>query len=76
MRSTHFRRTINSAKSILAGIYSKTPESTDYTFLINVNDLAEDYMFPNNLDCPYFAEMLKIFPMRNLHNKKNEYIQR
>ena len=32
-------------------------------------------MFPNNLDCPYFAEMLKIFPMRNLHNKKNEYIE-
>jgi hypothetical protein len=75
MRSSHYRRTINSAKSILAGIYSKAPESQENSFIININNLTEDYIFPNHLDCPHFAEMHKFLTKLSLYNNHKEYIE-
>ena len=75
MRSSHYRRTINSAKSVLAGISSKSPESQENSFIININNLTEDYIFPNHLDCPHFAEMHKFLTKLSLYNNHKEYIE-
>ena len=75
MRSSHYRRTINSAKSVLAGIYSESPESRENSYIINIHDLTEDYIFPNHLDCPHFSEMHKFLNMLNLYSQNKEYIE-
>ena len=59
----------------MAGIYAKAPESEDNSFIINVNNLHEDYIFPNHLDCPYFASMHKFLDKLNLYSQNKEYME-
>ncbi|CAF0877062.1 unnamed protein product [Brachionus calyciflorus] len=79
VRSTHLRRTINSAKSVLAGLYQKRPSLKLKTpFLINVNDLETDYLYPNLQECPLIQEKRELikqsFDFYNENeNNLNEY---
>lgn len=57
IRSSHLRRTINSAKSLLAGLYLESSSTnSNQPFLIHVNDAETDYLFPNTGNCAYLKE--------------------
>jgi len=55
-RSTHFLRTIRSAKSVLAGLFTD-PSDSDAEFSIHVNRNEDDWVFPNALNCPLFSHI-------------------
>jgi len=58
VRSSHYRRTIRSAKSLLAGLYLESVNDTSVEpFLMHIQKLEDDFIFPNHLNCPYFTEM-------------------
>ncbi|RNA22195.1 lysophosphatidic acid phosphatase type 6 [Brachionus plicatilis] len=61
VRSTHLNRTINSAKSLLAGMYQSGPkQKLDEPFLVHTNQLEIDYLYPNLLECPYIQLKRKL----------------
>lgn len=75
-RSSHFRRTINSAKSFLAGVFNKShDEVQEIPFIINVNDLTTDYIFPNSLDCSYYSKMHQYMHQLEFFKKNKTYME-
>lgn len=44
-------------------------------FVINVHKLDDDYIFPNALSCPYFAQMEKFIEKLELYSEHNDYLQ-
>lgn len=75
-RSSHFRRTINSARCVLAGVYNKSHLDEPSTpFVINVHNLSEDYIFPNAINCEYYQEMHKSFKKLELFTKDENFIK-
>jgi hypothetical protein len=43
--------------------------------VINVHDLHEDVLFPNDLNCPYYIELHQFMKKFDLFTKHNEYIK-
>lgn len=75
VRSSHYIRTIKSAKSLLSGIYVNSPNDLlERPFKINIEKLNEDILFPNALSCPYFLEMHSFLDKLNLY-KNSEYLE-
>ncbi|CAF0722914.1 unnamed protein product [Brachionus calyciflorus] len=75
-RSTHYKRTISSAKSVMAGIYLDSPEADQNDpFIINIQHLHEDVLFPNPINCSYYAEMHKFIQTLSLYTQNLEYIE-
>ncbi len=75
-RSSHFRRTINSAKCFLAGVFNKEHDQVQKVpFVINVDDLNTDYIFPNSMNCSYYSQMHKFISKLDLFSKDKIYIK-
>ena len=69
-------RTINSAKSFLAGFYLKSfLVDTNEPFLINVNDGETDYLYPNIFNCSYLNEFYKVTSNKHELLEKAEYVK-
>lgn len=62
VRSTYFSRTIRTAKCVLAGLFNCPSNDDKNEFLIKVHDHAQDWLFPNTLNCA----LLRNFD-RNIH---------
>lgn len=74
-RSSHFRRTINSARCFLAGVYNNSNNDVGESFLINVSDLENDYIFPNAIDCSYYHDMHTFITKLDLFSKDAKFIK-
>lgn len=74
-RSSHFRRTINSARCFLAGVYNKSNTQAGEPFEIFVSDLQYDYIFPNAIDCKYYHEMHTFIHKLELFSKDKNYMK-
>lgn len=76
VRSSHYRRTILTAKSFLAGVYH---ESFDYEqnrqFKINVHGLYGDFLIRNSLDCNHMMQMSQYLNKLDLYSRNEDYIQ-
>ena len=56
----------------MAGVFNQTPNDADKTFIINVHNLNEDYLFPNALDCSYYAQLFTLKFFKTLDLLKNK----
>lgn len=75
-RSSHYKRTINSAKSFLAGLYCESHlDEPENPFIINVHKLHDDCLFPNALSCSYLAQMYQFIEKLDLYTSHLEYIE-
>lgn len=75
-RSSHFRRTINSARCVLAGVYNESHlDECGLPFVINVHNLSEDYIFPNAINCEYYQQLHASFKKLGLFTKDEKFIK-
>jgi len=76
IRSSHLNRTINSAKSVLSGLYLESPsDATNDPFTIHVKDEGTDYFYPNISNCKYLKEFYKMDTVDHELLKNNDYVQ-
>ncbi len=76
IRSSHLNRTINSAKSLLAGLYlDNFLVDSNEPFVINVNDGETDYLYPNIFNCSYLYEFYKVTSNKHELLEKAEYVR-
>ena len=76
MRSSHYKRTILTAKSFLAGVFHESiDQDQNKPFKINVHKQHGDFLIRNSSDCKHMIEMNKYLSKLELYNKNEDYIQ-
>jgi hypothetical protein len=59
----------------LAALVTFTTRHISVPFIINVHPAEGDSLFPNALDCSYYAEMHRFLEKLDLYTKNFEYLQ-